>query len=342
MFLGWIACHALGRIREEFILIKALLFIFVLAVTAAAQCPTPSPTPSPSPTPTPTPSPSPSPASTPACLSGVGPLVTLSGDFTSPYSNNSLAANTRIDARLARWIHAGSKPYRIGGGANVCAVGGEITGNYPLSTSWDVMHGTYAFEIRGPNYTAENWRIHNYGDGFAIWDNGNNFLIKGSYLFQIRDDAFSNDPGWAGIVDDVLVDGTYVGFSDKGNAIATSSAVWFIKNTLVRLQVYEQTYQNGPPGHGWFWKFDSNAVKIDLHGNIFMTEEASIHGSHKFLPEKVVSCKKADGSPDNIIVWLGSGPYPRPGEIGSGCFSLVTDRAVWDTAVADWKLRHGY
>jgi hypothetical protein len=277
-----------------------------------------------------------------ACLDRGGPLITISGEFSSPYRNTKLAPNGRIDARYAKWKDAGLVPLRIGGGPNVCVSGGEIVGSFALSTSWDAMHDTYAVMIRGGrNYLLSDIRIHNYGDGIYIGAEDNNgFVIRGAYLSQIRDDAFQNDHGNPGVVEDCLVDGAYVGFSDQKYTAATADSVWEIRNTLVRLQDYEQTYVIGKAGHGWFWKWDAGGINLSLHGNIFYADTPSIHGGHKLYPEKVVSCKKADGSPDNIIVWGGTGPYPRPEELQTGCFTLTTDKRVWTDAVANWKLRH--
>lgn len=291
--------------------------------------------------PTPSLNTAPLPTAEGSCSEKTGPTIVLSGDQSSPYKNSSLAANTKIDARSARWIQAGEVPFRIGGGPNVCVEGGEIIGNYPLETSWDNMHRTYAIEIRGGvNYLLSNMRVHNYGDGIFIGGESNQgFRVRGAYLTQIRDDAVSDDYGWPGTIDDSLIDGTYVGFSDKGYTVAASDSVLNISHTLVRLQVYEQTY-NGRRGHGWFWKFDNDGIKLSLHGNVFFAAEPSIHGTHKLIPEKVISCKKENGSPDNTIVWGGSGPYPRPEELSTGCFRLTTDRSVWDAAVAAWKKAH--
>jgi len=319
--------------------------------TSPTPAPSPDTTPTPAPTATPTPLATPTPTPTPTpptslnlypCLNGSGPLTTLSGDYVTPYMNTRVPANTRIDARLARWVDAGKVPFRVGGGANFCVEGGEIIGLFPLSTSWDEMHATYASQIRGGrNFLLENLRVHNYGDGFFIGSEDNSgFVFRGGYLSQIRDDAISNDYGWPGTIEDTLIDGTYVGFSDRGFTAASSQAIMEIRNTLVRLQTYDQTYNNSGPGHGWFWKFDSEAIKLSLHGNIFFAESPSIHSSAKLLPEKIVSCKKPDGSPDNTIVWTGQGPYPRPDELLTGCFTLTTDSSVWYKAVIDWKIRH--
>lgn len=312
--------------------------------------PTPSVTPSITPTPTVTPTPSPVPTPGPSvCLSGSGPLITLSGDFTTRYRNDDLLQNTRIDARNARWTNAStnsgvSSSVRVAGQMGACISGGEITGTYPLTTTWSTMHDIYGFMIRGaPFFTVEGLRIHNQGDGVYIGsENNEGFTVRGAYMTQIRDDAVQNDQGKPGTVEDCLIDGAYVGFSDQKYAVAPANAVWNIHNNLVRLQVYEQTYVSGKAGHGWFYKTDLDTIKMSLHGNIFFAEAPSIHGGHKLIPEKVVSCKKSDGSPDNVIVWGGSGSYPRPEELATGCFTLTTDRSVWDAAVAAWLRAHGY
>jgi hypothetical protein len=327
-------------VKVSVLILAFIAFCFLgLPFTIVGQCPCP-PSPTPTPTPTPTPSPSPMPEPAGECLNRTGPLVVLSNS-RMPYSNTSLASNTRIDARQVDWSGQATKAFNIGGGANVCATGVSITGTYSLSTSWDTMHDQYAIQIRGPSYLVEAPSVENYGDGIWINSGGDNFTVRGAYLRQIRDDAISNDYGRAGVIDDSLIDGTYVGLSDRGQGTGPNDAVTTLRNSLVRLQRFEQTYNSGEAGHGWFWKWDSTGVKLALHGNIFFAEAPSIHGSHQFPASKVVSCKKPDGSPDNLIIWGGSGSYPRPEELQSGCFTLTTDVSVWHNARAQWLATHG-
>jgi hypothetical protein len=44
----------------------------------------------------------------------------------------------------------------------------------------------------------------------------------------------------------------------------------------------------------------------------------------------------------NTIVWLGSGPFPERDSWLSRCpdTRIVTDRSVWDAAVAAWTVAH--
>src|SRR3989441_1045246 len=66
-----------------------------------------------------------------SCLQGTGPLLTLSGVKTAQYENQSLAANTRIDASTAQFVTSAWAPVRLGGGSNVCFSGGEVLGQLP-------------------------------------------------------------------------------------------------------------------------------------------------------------------------------------------------------------------
>ena len=54
-------------------------------------------------------------------------------------------------------------------------------------------------------------------------------------------------------------------------------------------------------------------------------------------PGKLAACE------NNIMVWLGAGPFPEPLPTtfnGKPCFTVTTDKRVWDNAVAQWKATH--
>jgi hypothetical protein len=58
---------------------------------------------------------------------------------------------------------------------------------------------------------------------------------------------------------------------------------------------------------------------------------------------------KLESCSNNIIVWLGSaqyGSYPydfsQINQQFNNCFEINTDKSVWDNAVAEWKIKHGY
>jgi hypothetical protein len=167
---------------------------------------------------------------------------------------------------------------------------------------------------------------------------GTNFIVRQAWLTYIRDDCVEDDHLRGGIIEDSLFDGCYVGFSsrpstnilDAGYSGANETLV--VRNSLIRLQ--KMPGPNGSTaatGHGQWFKWDPLGVKLELHDNIFMTEEWGNSPRTMGPPAKLTSCS------NNTMVWLGQGAYPSP---LPSCFKVVTDRKVWDNAVAAWKAAH--
>jgi len=278
----------------------------------------------------------PPPGGTSTCLTQSGPLLAISGDQSTTYTNTSLSANTRLDARTASWLGVADTPIRIGG-SNLCWSAGLIRGNYTETTSWDTMHGAYGLLLYGAaGIVIENVRIHNTGDGVSFNDGGSdNWTIRGVHLSIGRDDCIENDFGNSGLIEDNLFDGCYVGYSSRSYKTVpdNSGKVVTVRNTLWRLVDMPTGYSQ--PGHGRFWKMDpgNRDPRLALHDNIFrMDTPANCCGD--FLippPEYLASCS------NNIIVWLGAGEFPEP---VPSCFTLTRDKSVWDNAVAAWRAAH--
>ena len=96
----------------------------------------------------------------------------------------------------------------------------------------------------------------------------------------------------------------------------------------------------GEFGHGGFFKWDdwddpatSLSPKLALYNNVFMAEQVGDVGGERMgtPPGQVMDCA------NNVMVWLGPGDFP--GTLPA-CFTITTDRNVWDNAVADWLYRH--
>jgi len=328
--------------------------VLILTVDSSTATPTPAPTASPTPvpvqsaTPTPTPAPSPTPAPTPmyeSCLTQSGPLVSINGPQSAAYRQTSLAASTKIDSRTATWNGVAWTPVRVGGGDHICSSGGIIQGSWnPYTTPWTTYHDTYAYEIYGNNMIVENMRVDDYGDSFMARDEitlGNNFTIRGNHVTHGHDDCVQDDGMKSGAILDNLFDGCYVFFSARGFGSGPSNVVR-VENNLVRLEG-TPTYYNGQASdpydptqykHGGFWKIDEfdKAPKLSIHNNIFRADS----DSHTWIP-LMPDARSISSCSNNIIVWLGSGPFP---EQVPACFTLTTDKSVWDNAVAKWKVNH--
>ncbi len=288
-----------------------------------------------------------------ACLAQGGADITLHGVLLDAYRNDALAAATKIDARDAAIVAFpdSAHPINLGGGPNGCLAGGTILGQYDRTLSWDVMHdfNNAGVAFTNPFFTVDGVRVDNMTDGIRPRD-GSSFTLRSAWLSYVRDDCIENDHLEGGLVDDSLFDGCYVAFSARPSpekidaGVDGSGNVWTIQNSLVRLEAMPGPDGGAPTdlGHGGFFKWHSwndpsisLSPKLALYNNVFMAEQVGEVGGSRMgtPPDQVVDCA------NNTMVWLGSGPFP--GTLPS-CFTVTTNRAVWDAAVADWHARHPY
>jgi len=263
----------------------------------------------------------------------------LDGVRTWEYHHKSLSDGTVIRARAARW--QGVDPYAldIGGGSALCLAGGRVQGSWPADTSWKTMHGTAGVIVDGaPHATIEDLRVDGYGDSIRIVDDSPNFLLRRVHLSYSRDDCVENDWLNSGTVQDSLLDGCYNAFSARtyhGQSHVTdgSGNLWTIENTLVRLQPMPQVYKDRGrvPGTAGFFKWDKDGPRLSLVNDVFRADQPADTVGLGIPAGKLSSCR------NNVMVWLGRGPYPAP---LPSCFSVTTDEAVWNRAVARWKQDH--
>jgi uncharacterized protein YjdB len=273
----------------------------------------------------------------PSCLERTGPLLTLSGVQTTAFDNRDMAEDTRIDASTAQFLTGASKAIRVGGGSRSCLRGGGVIGQLPPSTDWVTMHGTYAIQVEGiPFFTLEGMHDFDYGDGISLSGSSRNWLIKGVYFKYMRDDCVQNDWLNSGTIDSSLFDGCSTGLSSRPYATTVdgSDNVIVVKNSLFRLQYMDQGYES--PGHGGFFKWAETGPRVSLFNNVYRADNPSSLGGHTLGPPagKLKDCA------NNVMIWLGSGPFPEP---LPACYTLLTGAAglaYWDDAVATWKANH--
>ena len=243
-----------------------------------------------------------------------------------------LEEGASIDATGAVWSGADDWPVHVEGGAGLCWRGGEIVGTFADDVSWDDLHGTGAFNLFVPGATVSDLRIHNYGDGIRVLDDAHDFRILDVHLSFVRDDCIENDDVRGGLVRSALLDGCYVAFSARpwqdDFAGDGSDRTWRIEDSLVRLEPMPTVYRGRAPGHGGFFKWDEHgrSPALVLRGNVFRADQDSNHTS--------MGIPAGTTCADNIMVWLGDGPYPEP---LPDCFEITTDPTVWDEAVANWR-----
>ena len=274
-----------------------------------------------------------------ACLTGRGPLIRLSGSRTKEFRKHSLATGTRIDARGATFLAspAAHYPISIDGGGDLCVAGGAIRGQYDRKLDWATMHGmnNAGVAFSSPT-TVDGVRIDDLTDGIRPRGIGP-FTIREVHLSYLRDDCVENDHVEGGLIADSLFDGCYVAISERPSPSIHDDGrneLLTIRGSLLRLQPMPGP-RNGSGsqlGNGEFFKWSDQATKLALYDNVFMAEKVAEGGADKMgIPGTLSGCA------NNIMVWLGAGDYPAP---LPDCFTVTKDRAVWETAVADWISRH--
>jgi hypothetical protein len=269
-------------------------------------------------------------------------VIILSGTRSSAYREGSLPPGAVIDARSALFLASPSNlyPINLDGGAGVCVAGGTVQGEYDRNLSWAAMHSMNNAGIRIGNAdsTIDGIRIDNVEDG--IRPIAGFFTIRNARLSYIRDDCVENDHVQPGTIEDSLFDGCYAAISERPSPSIAASGydgrndLLTIRGTLIRLEAMPgpRGGTTSELGHAQFFKWDALSTKLALYDNIFMAETVATSGASTMdMPDTLTDCS------NNVMVWLGPGNYPAP---LPSCFTVTTDRGLWDAAVADWEARH--
>jgi hypothetical protein len=283
------------------------------------------------------------------CLNQAGPTMTVSGPQTSALDNTSLAADTKLDASTAQFQTAADVAIRVGGNPRVCYHGGQVLGQSPPSTPWTTMHDRYGMVVRDAGlFQLEGVEFFDYGDGVSMDAQGDaQWSIRHVHVKYSRDDCVENDFLNSGTIDSSFFDGCYDGMSSEEYTSVPdgSSNLVVIRHSLWRLQAMDQAYSGPLPNHNAFWKWSAIGPKLALYDNVFRADHGSEegNGADMFMaprPGKLADCES------NVMVWLGSGPFPEtlPTTFnGKPCFTLMTGAAgltYWNNAVAQWQANH--
>jgi hypothetical protein len=282
------------------------------------------------------------PSTSSSCLSTLsGDLTTLSGDMTSRYDSrsNPLPDKARVNARTATWTAVDAYVINFAAGTGACWSGGTVQGKWGSSTTWDVYHSTFGLYAYGANTLVEAFRVDNYGDAVRF-NATDNWTLRASWFTNIHDDCVENDMLKSGVIEDVLMDGCYVGISVRPGtsqlaSVDGSGKTVTLRNSLLRLKAFPLTAA-APNTSGGFIKAENREpeknVSLVYENNVFRADALPGTGTLCLNQHNMVT-----RSSGNILVWLGSGSYPCTLPPG---WTLTRDVGVWDAAVAEWKARH--
>ncbi|MGZ6005103.1 MAG: right-handed parallel beta-helix repeat-containing protein [Candidatus Saccharimonadales bacterium] len=267
----------------------------------------------------------------------------------SPPSGTTVDARGLTISSLYGWL---ATP----GSNHICWLGGELkntisdsdTGS-PTDAWTNYWHQGGGFDLKNvSSWTVDSATIHHTGDGFNVSSGGNNFELRNSHLYDIRDDCVQNDYYLSGSIHDNYFESCYSGFSSKaskGSAPDGTGHTMTINNNIIYMAPTWSVYKGDSPGTGHLIKwakpdaglgtpehlvFKNNVVRIDKCP--FQTGSSC---STTYFPTD------AEYS-NNSLYWGGSGPIPAElvNLFSSKYGSRLISKTQWDASVAFWKGAH--
>jgi len=249
-------------------------------------------------------------------------------------------------------------------------IGGFFHSNKSWDASWDDHKDFYgptrnsaAINIKSASMTVSCLHCFNVHDAVRT-NHAINWVVQHTWGEYIRDDCIENDYLHSGRVYDCLFDGCYTGIStragsDNANSDGSNKVV-VLDKLLIRLLPMPYPYKwgreetvidaNGDPyngsgipfGHSSFFKMSESERNPHyvIKNCVFMATHFTKGSNLDFPPESLINVCQ-----NNIIIWLGPGPYPGklPVLKFPNAFKIVRGergRELWRLLVRDWHARH--
>ena len=301
-------------------------------------------------------------------------IETVSGHFEEKFTAKT-APGKVFDARQADFLNKDVKwgMITIEGSRDdtgMCWVGGFVYSNKPWDASWanhkdldGSTRNSAAINCASDDVIISGLHYFNVHDGVRTND-AFNWVVENIWGEYIRDDCIENDHLHSGRIYDCLFDGCYTGISTRppkdDHGSNGAGQLVELDRVLLRLQAMPYPYKweikkgiigaDGKPydgsgipyGHGSFFKItdvDRNP-HFSIKNCVFLADQLTEASNLDFPPEDLI-----DVCENNIIIWLGPGPYPGklPTNKFPGGFNIVIDqqgRDLWQEKVRDWHNRH--
>ena len=277
------------------------------------------------------------------------PVRTPRGSFTSAYSPEPEDGTTFLAAETSWRPDLSTYPINIDNGpARLCWLGGSVFGSIPASMTWEDAHDLNQPCLRvvaREGLVVEGLRCENTDDGLRPREAETGaqdvtMVISGTYLSEIHDDCLENDGIIGGVLHDNLWDGCNTGISERpseerGNFEQPADETLVLDRMLIGLRI---SPHEGGPGENALFKWSDSANQVVIRCSLFKVDAVSLNGPEAMAVPGRVDDRRCPGRP-TTLVWLGDGTYPARLPAG---IEVTTDESVWDTAVAEWKCRHGY
>jgi hypothetical protein len=291
---------------------------------------------------------------------GAGPTITLTGTFHQQKKLQNLAPNTTVECKAATfYLHLAdsdtSNNYILQVRSSVDTLVRNVTiiGDIPLNNYWNEQYknnNSAAFSFMDSHGgTLENAKITRAWDALrAARDSKGTYVFRRVHVEDWRDDVIETDTGYPNtLIEDCLFDGGYTGISSRQGANSTAgdaSSRWLrVRKVLLRLKPFlgNEAKYGSTLTHNCPMKLSSNCQSIEVTDSVFAVEKTTsgCWGSNWTSTFK----NKLKISKNNLLLWLGSGPFPSKIWVPPGFTTMSGQQAKdeWQTRRAAWLANTG-
>lgn len=290
------------------------------------------------------------------CLLGpagadAGPTITLTGSFHQQKKLQNLAPNTTVECKAATfYLHLADKDtsnnyiLQVRSSVDTLVRNVTIIGDIPLDNHWDDQYknnNSAAFSfMESHGGTLENAKITRAWDALrAARDTKGSYVFRRVHVEDWRDDVIETDTGYPNtLIEDCLFDGGYTGISSRQGADSNAgdaSSRWLrVRKVLLRLKPFlgNKKKYGSTLTHNCPMKLSSNCQSIEVTDSVFAVEKTTsgCWGSNWTSTFK----NKLKISKNNLLLWLGSGPFPSKIWVPPGFTTMSGQQAQ-----AEWAKR---
>lgn len=228
-------------------------------------------------------------------------------------------------------------PLQIRESPAVTLRGGLFAGEVPQMSDWlnTYCNSTGVLLRDSPGATVEGQRMRRLWDAIRVTESSNDFILRGSWISEVRDDCVENDFLNGGLVEDMLLDGCFAGLSMRppdGAERSPGSSPVVLRGVLMRMQSYlykDETVQ-GPP-----LKIDEAVPEIEVYDSIIAMDDRDTVSQLR-LGIGWTRIGKCSG---NLLLWTADKPWPKKFARPPDCFRIVEGedaRTLWQQARRNW------
>lgn len=269
------------------------------------------------------------------------------------------AANRVYDGRERTYTHTGSSAILISARNShgpAVITGAKFVSTVSPSVTWKARKGDGQLDVGGIRLETDGLAIvegiwmDRLMDGIRIQPSvygTASHIVRHSYFRNMHDDIIENDSCSQVDVEDLLIDGCVVFYSERPGSSGTCPNPQ--KTTNIRrciVEIKPQAYDTGVPiQNGNLFKLGPNTGPVNVTDCVFLVHQPRVGASETAANGKYFFPTSGTHS-NNIICWMGTatyGAFPVDDDtpLPAGFTVVADDRTAFDAARAAWLAAHG-